>query len=294
MRATSAARSKRWCKARNAALTAQGPAQVAAAENQLTGALRGLLALSEAYPDLKANTNFQQLQTELSDIENKLAAARRFFNNAVQEYNTGIEQLPAALFAGSLGFRRKRVLRPRRDPRPGRTGAQREVLNGRCSRNSLRGASRHMAAYGLYTHIASNKTRSILLLIGLFLLIYVIVFAGAICPRGVPRPGPLGRLLSARGLVRSSRWRFRSRRRGRAVWIVIAYFFNQSIIDAVTGGHEVTRKEAAAALQSARKPLHLARHSDAEAEGDGHRRAECVRERPQPAPVFGDGHHADC
>ena len=94
-------------KARNAALTAQGPAQVAAAENQLTSALRGLLALSEAYPDLKANTNFQQLQTELSDIENKLAAARRFFNNAVQEYNTGIEQLPAALFASSLGFRRK-------------------------------------------------------------------------------------------------------------------------------------------------------------------------------------------
>jgi len=94
-------------KARNLALTAQGPAQVAAAEGQLTSALRGLLALSEAYPDLKANTNFQQLQTELSDIENKLAAARRFFNNSVQEYNTGIEQLPAALFAGSLGFRRK-------------------------------------------------------------------------------------------------------------------------------------------------------------------------------------------
>src|ERR1044072_5444765 len=94
-------------KARNAALTAQGPQQVAAAEGQLTSALRGLLALSEAYPDLKANTNFQQLQTELSDIENKLAASRRFFNNAVQEYNTGIQQLPAALFAASLGFRRK-------------------------------------------------------------------------------------------------------------------------------------------------------------------------------------------
>jgi LemA protein len=63
--------------------------------------------LAEAYPDLKANTNFQQLQTELSDIENKLAAARRFFNNAVQEYNTAIEQLPAALFAGALGFRHR-------------------------------------------------------------------------------------------------------------------------------------------------------------------------------------------
>src|SRR5918999_3372680 len=94
-------------KARNAALTAQGPAQVAAAEGQLTSALRGLLALSEAYPDLKANTNFQQLQTELSDIENKLAAARRFFNNAVSEYNASIQAFPAALFAPSFGFRER-------------------------------------------------------------------------------------------------------------------------------------------------------------------------------------------
>jgi LemA protein len=94
-------------KARNSAMSAQGPAQVSAAENQLSGALGRLIALSEAYPDLKANTNFQQLQTELSDIENKIAASRRFFNNAVQEYNTGIQQLPAALFAGALGFTRK-------------------------------------------------------------------------------------------------------------------------------------------------------------------------------------------
>jgi LemA protein len=90
--------------ARNAAVAAQGPAQQAAAENMLSGALRQLFALSEAYPDLKANQNFQQLQSELADIENKIAAARRFFNNAVQEYNTGIQQFPAALFAGSLGF----------------------------------------------------------------------------------------------------------------------------------------------------------------------------------------------
>jgi LemA protein len=91
-------------KARNAAITAQGPAQQAAAENMLSGALRQLFALSEAYPDLKANANFQQLQSELADIENKIAAARRFFNNAVQEYNTGIQQFPAALFAGAFGF----------------------------------------------------------------------------------------------------------------------------------------------------------------------------------------------
>jgi LemA protein len=91
-------------QARNAAIGAQGPAAQAAAENMLTGALRQLFALSEAYPDLKANASFQQLQSEITDIENKLAAARRFFNNAVQEYNTGIQQFPAALFAGSFGF----------------------------------------------------------------------------------------------------------------------------------------------------------------------------------------------
>ena len=94
-------------KARNAAVSAQGPAQQAAAENMLSGALRQLFALSEAYPDLKANANFQQLQAELSDLENKIAASRRFFNNSVQEYNTGIQRFPAALFAASFGFAQK-------------------------------------------------------------------------------------------------------------------------------------------------------------------------------------------
>lgn len=94
-------------QARNSAISAQGPAAQAAAENQLSGALRQLFALSEAYPDLKANTNFQQLQSELSDIENKLAASRRFYNNSVSEYNAGIQRFPAALFAGSLGFHEK-------------------------------------------------------------------------------------------------------------------------------------------------------------------------------------------
>ena len=94
-------------KARSAAISAQGPGQVAAAENQLSGALGKLIALSEAYPDLKANTNFQQLASELSDLENKIAASRRFYNNAVQEYNTGIQQMPAALFAGMFGFTHK-------------------------------------------------------------------------------------------------------------------------------------------------------------------------------------------
>src|SRR5438128_4769659 len=91
-------------KARNAAVSAQGPAAQAAAEGMLQGALRQLFALSEAYPDLKANQNFQQLQSELSDLENKIAASRRFFNNSVQEYNTGIQRFPAVLLAGAFGF----------------------------------------------------------------------------------------------------------------------------------------------------------------------------------------------
>ena len=91
-------------QARNAAVTAHGPAAQAAAEGALQGALRQLFALAEAYPDLKANQNFQQLQSELSDLENKIAAARRFFNNTAAEYNSVRESFPAVLFAQSMGF----------------------------------------------------------------------------------------------------------------------------------------------------------------------------------------------
>jgi LemA protein len=91
-------------KARGAAATAQGPAAQGAAEGALTTALSRLFALAEAYPDLKANQNFQQLQNEIADIENKIAASRRFFNNASAEYNAAIESFPAVLYAASLGF----------------------------------------------------------------------------------------------------------------------------------------------------------------------------------------------
>lgn len=94
-------------QARNAAVSAEqsgDPAKMGQAEGLLGGALRQLFALAEAYPDLKADANFRQLQAELSDLENKIAAARRFFNNAVQEYNTSREQFPAVLFAGAFGF----------------------------------------------------------------------------------------------------------------------------------------------------------------------------------------------
>ncbi len=91
-------------KARNTAVSANGPEAASAAEGQLSGALGRLFALSEAYPDLKANTNFLSLQGELSTLETKIAAARRFFNNAVAEFNSAIQSIPAVFFAGSLGF----------------------------------------------------------------------------------------------------------------------------------------------------------------------------------------------
>lgn len=94
----------------NARARAMGAGNVqdqAQAEGLLSAALGKLFALAEAYPDLKANTNFLQLQDELSDVENKIAAARRFYNNSVQEYNTGREQFPAVLIAGPFGFKER-------------------------------------------------------------------------------------------------------------------------------------------------------------------------------------------
>jgi LemA protein len=94
--------------ARNSAIASgQGTTQQVAAEGMLSGALGKLFALAEAYPDLKANTTFQQLQTELSDVENKIASARRFFNNSVSEYNSAIQALPAMLYAATLGFQQR-------------------------------------------------------------------------------------------------------------------------------------------------------------------------------------------
>jgi LemA protein len=93
--------------ARNAGASASTVDQKVQADNMLSGALRQLFALSESYPDLKANTNFLQLQSDLSDIENKLAAARRFFNSAVAEFNAAIQQAPAVFFAGMFGFKER-------------------------------------------------------------------------------------------------------------------------------------------------------------------------------------------
>lgn len=94
-------------EARSAAMAATTIDDKIKAEQQLTAALAGLKVQVEAYPDLKANQNFLQLQEELSDIENKLAAARRFFNAATTEYNNAVESFPGNLIARNFGFKRE-------------------------------------------------------------------------------------------------------------------------------------------------------------------------------------------
>ena len=90
--------------ARNVGMTAEGAHDQAEAENVLTGALKSVFALSEAYPDLKANQNFLNLQEELSGTEGRIAYARQFYNDAVRTYNTRIETFPGNLVAGSFNF----------------------------------------------------------------------------------------------------------------------------------------------------------------------------------------------
>ena len=84
--------------------TAKGPKATAEAENQFEGALKSLFAVSEAYPQLRASENFQQLQAELVDTEDKIQAARRFYNGGVRDLNTKIQVFPNNIFAGMLGF----------------------------------------------------------------------------------------------------------------------------------------------------------------------------------------------
>src|SRR5262249_45350190 len=93
--------------ARAAAMGASGIAERGAAENALSGALKSLFAVAEAYPDLKANQNFLQLQNELADTENKIQAARRFYNSNVRDLNIKIDTFPTNLIASTFGFTKK-------------------------------------------------------------------------------------------------------------------------------------------------------------------------------------------
>ena len=93
--------------ARNAAVSATTPEAKMEADNVLTGALRQLFAVAEAYPDLKANTNFTQLQATLEDTENKVSYARQSYNDCVLSYNNAIQTFPAVIFAGIFQFKER-------------------------------------------------------------------------------------------------------------------------------------------------------------------------------------------
>jgi len=94
-------------KARSAAMQADGAEEQGKAENMLSGALKSLFAVSEAYPDLKANENFLNLQNELTDTENKIQAARRFYNSVVRDLNTALEVFPTNMIAGMFNFAKR-------------------------------------------------------------------------------------------------------------------------------------------------------------------------------------------
>ncbi len=98
---------ERVVRARQQAIDVTGVAQQAAAENALTGALRQLFALSESYPDLKANQNFSQLQEELTSTENKISFARQYYNTTVESYNNRVQSFPGVIFAGMFGFQQE-------------------------------------------------------------------------------------------------------------------------------------------------------------------------------------------
>jgi len=96
---------ERVIQARNMAVSAKGVAEHAQAENVLTGALKSLFAVAEAYPDLKANENFRALQEELTATENRISFARQHYNDSVSQYNTALMRFPANIIAGVFGFR---------------------------------------------------------------------------------------------------------------------------------------------------------------------------------------------
>jgi LemA protein len=94
-------------EARAKAIGAQGTPAAGQAEGELSGTLKSLFAIAEAYPELKANTNFLSLQTELSDTENKIQAARRFYNGNVRDYNTKLDMSPSNIVGHMFGFQKK-------------------------------------------------------------------------------------------------------------------------------------------------------------------------------------------
>jgi LemA protein len=102
-------------KARSALMSAKGPEDSAAANNMVTQALGKLFAVAEAYPELKANENFLQLQKELADTEDKVAYSRQYYNTTVMDYNVKVKTIPTVFFANMLGFKEEEFFKTEND-----------------------------------------------------------------------------------------------------------------------------------------------------------------------------------
>ena len=145
-----------------------------------------------------------------------------------------------------------------------------------------------MAAYGLYSHIQSNRRRSIALLIGLFFLVYVLVYAGALLAAALSLDADPNTLMQIAwsDLVKAAPFATG----GTALWIVIAYFFHQTMIDAVTGGREIQRVDDPQELYTILENLCVSRRYHAQAESDRVRCAQCFRYRNERQAIFDHGH----
>ena len=220
----------RVIQARNGAVSAKTIDEKIAAENQLSSALSGLKITLEAYPDLKANQNFLQLQEEVSDVENKLAAVRRYFNSATKEYNNAVQTFPSNIVAGMAGFRRE-IMFDLGTNEPG-TSAEDQFLKNEAN----------MQYVGIQTQQSRNNRRSVFLLFLfpclvaalLYLACYLLVALGhdeSMETGMLEMINPLfiNALPYTMGIV--------------LIWFLIAFWMNTSIIKAATGAKPLDRRE---------------------------------------------------
>ncbi len=176
-------------RARAALQTAGSPAEAAQANNLLTQTLRSLFAVAEAYPDLKANQNFLELQAELTDTEDKIAYARQFYNSNVLSYNEKTTTFPSVILANMFGFQPEQFFEAEEEARqdvhvsfgtamPGRAGARRPAAGAAAVARHRPSAARQTAVQEpqqrvlIYDRIASNRRKTFLLLIAFFILIF--------------------------------------------------------------------------------------------------------------------------
>lgn len=222
----------RVIQARNGAVSAKTIDEKIAAENQLSSALSGLKITLEAYPDLKANQNFLQLQEEVSDVENKLAAVRRYFNSATKEYNNAVQTFPSNIVAGMAGFRREIMFDLGTNERANWNKRRRSVSKKR-SKHAVRRNS-NTAEPEQPPLCLSVISISLLVAALLYLACYLLVALGhdeSMETGMLEMINPLfiNALPYTMGIV--------------LIWFLIAFWMNTSIIKAATGAKPLDRRE---------------------------------------------------